>query len=69
MKNKAPNRRDLIKALSVTTAVGIVGGTAALQHDQADKRPTEASTLDYYRGWRKPGPGRGFSSAFAKYRR
>lgn len=69
MKNKAPNRRDLIKSLSVTAAVGIVGGAAALQHEQADKRQTEASTLDSYRGWRKRGPGRGFSSAFAKYRR
>ena len=66
--NQNPNRRDLIKTLTVATAVGIVSGAATIQGQETDKR-NEASTLDSYRGWRKRGPGRGFSSAFGRYRR
>lgn len=66
--NQNPNRRDIIKTLTVTAAVGIVSGAATIQGQEANQR-NEASQLDSYRGWRKRGPGRGFSSAFARYRR
>lgn len=66
--NQNPNRRDIIKTFTVATAAGFIGGATVIQAQETDKR-NEASTLGWYRSWRRPGPGRGFSSAFARYRR
>lgn len=67
--NQTPNRRDLIKNLTITAAVGIVGGAATIQGQHKDTPSHEASTLDYYRGLRKRGPGHGFSYPTTRYRR
>lgn len=66
--NQNPNRRDIIKTFAVATAAGFIGGSTVIHKQETDKR-NEASTLGRYRSWRQSGPGRGFSSAFARYRR